>query len=162
MMHAFSLAQLILSGFAKHYQLFQEITGQAPIAFATQDWGKIQQISKARIHHYDARVNETINDVKELLNCDVLDEAFWYQVKQHYLDLLTFHPQAELAETFYNSVFCRLFDRQYFNNDFIFVETTLKDAPAVAVETEYRSYFPVVKGLKPTIKQIINEFDFQV
>lgn len=161
MMHAFSLAQLILSGFAKHYQLFQEITGQAPIAFATQDWGKIQQISKARIHHYDARVNETINDVKELLNCDVLDESFWYQVKQHYLDLLTFHPQAELAETFYNSVFCRLFDRQYFNNDFIFVETTLKDAPAVAVETEYRSYFPVVKGLKPTIKQIINEFDFQ-
>ncbi|NOU49475.1 bifunctional isocitrate dehydrogenase kinase/phosphatase [Pseudoalteromonas sp. JBTF-M23] len=161
-MQAFSIAKLILAGFTRHYQLFQKITQQAGQAFAEQDWSLIQKLSKSRISHYDLRVDETINRLKTTLPCTKLNEPLWYQIKQDYMELLSFHPQAELAETFYNSVFCRLFHRRYFNNDFIFVETTLKDAPALPVEAEYRSYFPAVNGLKPTIKEIINHVDFKI
>ncbi|MBD1581301.1 bifunctional isocitrate dehydrogenase kinase/phosphatase [Pseudoalteromonas sp. S16_S37] len=161
-MQSFSIAKLILAGFTRHYQLFQKITQLAGQAFAEQDWSLIQKLSKSRISHYDLRVDETINRLKTSLPCTKLNEPLWYQIKQDYLELLSFHPQAELAETFYNSVFCRLFHRRYFNNDFIFVETTLKDAPALPVEAEYRSYFPAVGGLRPTIKEIISHIDFKI
>ncbi len=54
-----------------------------------------------------------------------------------------FHPQAELAETFYNSVFCRLFERKYFHNQNIFIESTLsKQRLPAPVASVYDSYFP--------------------
>ncbi|MFC3031172.1 bifunctional isocitrate dehydrogenase kinase/phosphatase [Pseudoalteromonas fenneropenaei] len=154
------IAELILSGFAKHYRLFQKITAQAPIAFANRNWDEIQRISRLRISQYDTRVDETISALAKAAQLNQLDTELWHQVREAYQQRLVFHPQAELAETFYNSVFCRLFHRRYFNNHFIFVEPTLKDAPALPVEAEYRSYFPVVDGLKPTIRKIISHFGF--
>ena len=117
------IAELILSGFRNHYKLFQAITAKAPYAFAQQNWQKINEISKLRISHYDDRVNETITKLKSLNEQQIieLDQTCWLETKQIYQHFLSFHPQAELAETFYNSVFCRLFHRRYFNNDFIFV-----------------------------------------
>ncbi|WP_257326154.1 bifunctional isocitrate dehydrogenase kinase/phosphatase [Pseudoalteromonas rhizosphaerae] len=156
-----NIAELILNGFKKHYKLFQQITAQAPLAFANKNWTKMHDISRLRITYYDDRVNETTQQLQNQQLANQLDESLWLQTKQIYQHFLTFHPQAELAETFYNSVFCRLFHRRYFNNDFIFVKATLADAPALPVEAEYRSYFPVVDGLKPTIRKIINQFDFK-
>ncbi len=159
-MQAQQLAERILSGFQNHYHAFVKITKLAPIAFAAQNWGEIERISKARISQYDSKVDETAQKLIQLYGSTQLDESLWYQVKQAYLERLTFHPQPELAETFYNSVFCRLFHRRYYNSDFIFVETQLANATSLPVEAEYRSYFPVVNGLKPTIKRIIEHIDF--
>ena len=64
--------------------------------------------------------------------------------------------QPELAETYYNSVFCRLFHRRYYHNDYIFVESTaqrLDDRPTPII---YTSYKPEFKGLKETVCDIIN------
>lgn len=159
-MLASDVAELILSGFSAHYTLFQEITAKAPVAFAKQDWDTIQLISKQRITLYDLRVNETINRLKRHRNIHPLDEAVWRNIKIAFQQRLIFHPQADLAETFYNSVFCRLFHRRYFNNEFIFVESTMDAQSTVPIEAEYRSYFPVTTGLKPTIKNIIDHFGF--
>ena len=105
------IAELILSGFRNHYKLFQAITAKAPLAFAHRDWQKINEISKLRISHYDDRVNETIAKLKSLNEQQIitLDQTCWLETKQLYQQFLRFHPQAELAETFYNSVIGRLF-----------------------------------------------------
>lgn len=159
-MHASDVAELILSGFSAHYSVFQEITAKAPVAFASQDWNTIQAISKQRISLYDLRVNETIQRLQKHRNIQPLDEILWRDIKTAYEQRLVFHPQADLAETFYNSVFCRLFHRRYFNNEFIFVDSTQHAHSNVPIEAEYRSYFPVINGLKPTIKNIIDHFGF--
>lgn len=159
-MQAEQLAEQILSGFQKHFQAFQAVTSKAPQAFAMQDWSEIDRISKARIIQYDSKVDETAQLLSHYHGSSELDKPLWYAVKQAYLERLSFHPQPELAETFYNSVFCRLFHRKYYNSDFIFVETQLANATALPVEAEYRSYFPVEHGLKPTIKNIIEQIDF--
>ena len=101
------IAELILTGFKKHYQLFQKTTAQAPLAFAKRDWQQINEISKLRISYYDDRVNETTKALKQAQLTEQLDEQLWLEVKILYQRFLCFHPQAELAETFYNSVFCR-------------------------------------------------------
>ncbi|MFC0117223.1 bifunctional isocitrate dehydrogenase kinase/phosphatase [Pseudoalteromonas xiamenensis] len=159
-MRAVEIAEIILAGFTKHYRIFQSITAKAPIAFGNRDWQSIQSISSMRIAQYDARVNETIELLKTKQRIQPLNECLWRTVKEAFQERLVFHPQAELAETFYNSVFCRLFHRRYFNNEFIFVVSSMKQTSTVPVEAEYRSYFPVTDGLKPTIRNIINHFGF--
>ena len=72
-----SIAELILTGFKKHYQLFQKITAQAPLAFAKQDWQAINDISRLRISYYDERVNETIHTLKQDHPSHELDETLW-------------------------------------------------------------------------------------
>ncbi len=155
------IAQLILKGFSNHYRVFQAQTSQVQLHFANGGWDEIQDISAKRISLYDKRVNETVSYLKEHFTLNGLDEKLWRAIKNSYTQLVSFHPQPELAETFYNSVFCRLHHRKYFNNQFIFVESTLT-TPPVPIAEEYKSYFPVVNGLKPTIKEIFTQFDFKV
>lgn len=156
------IANTILKGFNRHFRLFQKITSGAKVRFETADWKGVQSASANRISYYEQRVREVVDHFRDDPDIVELDEALWQQVKRLYVDLLMFHPQAELAETFYNSVFCNLFDRRYFNNDNIFVETTLSETIPVPKESVYRSYFPGVDGLRNTIRRIVAEFGFDL
>ncbi|WP_241971781.1 bifunctional isocitrate dehydrogenase kinase/phosphatase [Aliidiomarina sanyensis] len=153
------IARVILHGFHGHYQGFQAITEQAKARFVARDWAAIQAAAQARISFYDERVHECVVTLQGKLQTETLDETLWTGVRQQYASFLQFHPQAELAETFFNSVFCKLFHRRYFHNQFIFVESTLAQHIPVAVETEYQSYFPVADGVRETIRQIVQDMD---
>ncbi|RWU08070.1 bifunctional isocitrate dehydrogenase kinase/phosphatase [Pseudidiomarina gelatinasegens] len=152
-------ARKILQGFHKHYAVFQEVTRNAKQRFAEGDWHAGQYAATVRISFYDQRVHETTTALRKLTD-DKLDEQAWLATRQLYQEFLQFHPQAELAETFYNSVFCNLFHRRYFNNAYIFVETTLSNSIPLALETEFRSYFPVVQGMRRTLARIMGDVDF--
>jgi isocitrate dehydrogenase kinase/phosphatase len=155
------IAEIILQGFRKHFQVFQKVTAKAKQRFEQADWRAYQQDSSERISFYDHRVAETVAALKQSMPSDYLNEPLWQQVKQQYLQYLLFHPQAELAETFYNSVFCRLFARKYYHNQNIFVESTLnlQHLPA-PISSVYQSYFPAQEGLKQSIRQIVADFAF--
>ena len=156
------IANTILKGFNRHFRLFQKITAGAKLRFETADWKGVQKASADRISYYEQRVHEVVDHFRGDSGIVELDEPLWQEVKRRYVDLLMFHPQAELAETFYNSVFCNIFDRRYFYNDNIFVETTLAETIPVPKESVYRSYFPGVDGLRSTIRGILSEFAFDV
>ncbi|WP_333608930.1 bifunctional isocitrate dehydrogenase kinase/phosphatase [Arsukibacterium sp.] len=161
MAQARQIAEIILKGFRKHFRLFQQVTARARQRFEQADWLAYQQDSSERIQFYDTRVNETIAELREQLPKACLNEPLWQQVKQQYLQYLLFHPQAELAETFYNSVFCRLFARKYYHNQNIFVESTLNQQHLPApISSVYQSYFPAQDGLKHSIRQIVADFAF--
>lgn len=161
MTEARQIADIILKGFRKHFRLFQQVTARARERFEQADWQAYQRDSSERIQFYDTRVNETINSLRQQLPAECLNEPLWQEVKQHYLEFLLFHPQAELAETFYNSVFCRLFSRKYFHNQNIFVESTLdKQHLPAPISSVYQSYFPAEEGLKQCIRTIIEDFGF--
>lgn len=162
MLQATEIADLILKGFRRHFALFQKITALAQQSFAQRNWLELQRISSERISYYDLRVNETLTLLQQKLTGTELNECLWQQVKQQYQQYLLFHPQAELAETFYNSVFCRLYERKYFHNQNIFVESTLsKQRLPAPVASVYESYFPAQYGLKQSIRAIVASFQLQ-
>lgn len=154
------IARLILQGFQRHYQLFGALTDDAGRRFLSGDWQGLQQLSRERISYYDTRVAECVNTLKQYVGETTPDPEVWQQVKLAYIELLSFHPQAELAESFFNSVFCALFHRRYYHNQFIFVETTIEGRIPVPVEAEYRSYFPVLEGVPATLRLIIEDMGF--
>jgi isocitrate dehydrogenase kinase/phosphatase len=150
------IANTIINGFDRHIHLFIEITKSAQQRYQQAQWGEIQKAAKARTTFYEERVKETYKTIKQDFAIDSLDDDLWPQVKRDYIELLADHLQPELAETFYNSVFCHLFERKYYHNDHIFVESTaqrLDDRPTPSI---YTSYKPEIKGLKETISEMIN------
>ncbi|CUS48378.1 MAG: isocitrate dehydrogenase kinase/phosphatase [Idiomarinaceae bacterium HL-53] len=158
------IARFVLRGFHRHFRSFQEETARARERFLQQEWTGVHQAARNRINFYDLRVDETVLALRQTHHVKTLDEEVWREAKRAYTELLVFHPQAELAETFYNSVFCKLFHRSYFHNEFIFVESVLSKRIPLSLETEYRTYFPVAEGpgaegINETLRQIIADMD---
>jgi len=165
------IAQTILDGFNRHYALFRYSAQRAKVLFESARWHGIQQLARERIEYYDQRVRECTAIVSQALRNSQLQpqgnvaaqlskaqQHFWQQVKSDYVRLLNGHPQPECAETFFNSVSCRVLHRTYFNNDFIFVR------PAIATEyigshrPAYRVYYPRRQGLIPALRQLLADF----
>ena len=159
---AFAIAKTIINGFERHIYLFSEITQSAKNRFEQQQWREVQVAAKARTNFYDRRVEETLATLKEDFLVTKLDDQLWQAVKNCYVDLLAKHLQPELAESFYNSVFCHLFERKYYHNAYIFVESSTADTTEVDFAQIYTSYFPAELGLFKTISTIISNQNFTI
>jgi isocitrate dehydrogenase kinase/phosphatase len=152
------IALAILAGFDRHYGLFRYNAQQAKARFEASDWHGIRKLARDRITFYDQRVSEAVGRLEQEFRAGELADENWQQVKRHYVALLAEHRQPELAETFFNSVCCKILHRTYFHNDFIFVR------PAVATEyldgdpPSYRAYYPVRDGMRRSLKQMFVEF----
>jgi len=159
---AFAIAKTILNGFERHIHLYSEITQSAKQRFEQCLWAEVQSAAKARTDFYDLRVQETLDTIKQDFFIVKLDDLLWQEVKRHYVNLLCKHPQADLAESFYNSVFCHIFERKYYHNTYIFVESSvsyLSDTPAPKIFTRY---LPAEKGLYQTIVDIITSHQLDI
>ena len=154
---AFTIARTILDGFENHFSLFQEITSGARERFENADWHAAREAARKRIHFYDKRINETIEILREDLNIEDLDKPLWEQIKVEYMHLLFNHQQPELAESYYNSVFCKLFDRRYYNNTKIFVQSSISTEHLGSDYPTYRTYYPAELGLRRTMTKILSD-----
>lgn len=152
-----AIAQVILWGFNKHYQLFRETAQAARSRFEAADWASVQTASRDRILFYDKRVEETVERLRREFRASSLSDTVWQDVKFHYVALLIDHQQPECAESFYNSVTCRILHRDYFNNDFIFVRPTISTDYLDSDPPAYRSYYPhTAPDLYEIFRQILN------
>ena len=156
------IARTILDGFEKHITLFQDITAGAQDRFEQARWHEVREAARQRIHFYDKRIRETVEILSTQLEISSLDKPVWEQVKGCYIQLLLDHHQPELAESFYNSVFCKLFHRRYFKNSHIFVRSSVSTEHIQADQPIYRSYYPATRGFRNTIYDILTDLNFKV
>ncbi|MEJ2345184.1 MAG: bifunctional isocitrate dehydrogenase kinase/phosphatase [Gammaproteobacteria bacterium] len=159
---AHQIARTILAGFEKHFAFHQEVTSGARERFERRDWPAAQRAAIERISLYDRRVREIIAKVRETFGITELDEPLWREVKAAYLDLLRCHCRPELAETFYNSVFCQMFERKYFNNANIFVESVADRRKLVDQYRVYMSFHPKDGGLHTSVRELLSSFYFSL
>lgn len=156
------IAQSILTGFERHFSFFQEISSAARQRFERADWQAVREASAKRISFYDLRVKEAIGRLKASFDIESLDEQLWQEVKQIYTGLLRAHSRPELAETFYNSVFCRLFDRRYYDNDKIFIESQVDRQELTDRYRVYMSFQVDDGGLEGCVWDILSAFYFSL
>ncbi len=156
------IARSILTGFDRHFSFFQEISSAARQRFERSDWEGVRVASAKRISFYDLRVREAIAKLRSTFGIAGLEESLWQGVKQCYTGLLRSHSRPELAETFYNSVFCQLFDRKYFDNDKIFLESTVNRPELAARYRVFMSFHPKDGGLESCIREILSAFYFNL
>jgi isocitrate dehydrogenase kinase/phosphatase len=155
------IAIALIEGFNKHYRLFRQTSREAKFRFEAGDWLAVHKAVKDRIRFYDDRVEECVERLRDEFKAESLDDATWQQVKLLYIGLLLNHKQPELAETFFNSVCCKILHRTYFHNDFIFVRPAISTENIESNPPTYSSYYPGEGGLRQTMRQIILDFDWQ-
>ncbi len=153
------IAQTVLNGFSKHFEIFQTKTREARENFIRGDWMASRRAAIRRISLYDTRVRETIEVLRERFDTEKLNSELWQEVKFHYMGLLYQHLQPELAETFYNSVFVGLFERHFYNNDFIFVRPSVSTERLDSDDPVYQSFYPTRAGWRTTLQRILEEAD---
>ena len=153
------IAQTILHGFNKHFSIFREITQQARGFFIEGDWMAARQAAIDRISLYSTRIGETVDELSRRYRFEEFDSQLWQAVKLHYVALLYQHQQPELAETYYNSVFVRLFDRHYYKNENIFVRPCVSTERLDSEDPVYRSFYPTRDGWRNCLSRILMEAD---
>src|SRR5882672_596271 len=155
---ALDIARSIRDGFDKHYRLFRETSAASKQRFERGDWASVREASKARIQMYDQRVNEAVAVIRETFPVVVRDESIWPEIKIAYIGLLHEHRQPECAETFFNSVACRVLDRRYYRHEYIFWRPAISTEHLDGDDPTYRCYYPSQDGIRSTIREALMSF----
>ena len=172
-----SIAKKILAGFERHYQNIKSSSIEAKRCFEEREWKKIEKDSKLRLNFYDTQVSDFCKKLSSELKKQTLYGAkaefnesesmekfnsnFWQNTKSVYTELITSHKQPELAETFYNSVFCRIFSRSFYNNQYIFTRPCVSLNYIDMDEPVIDSYFVDNEQLNETLKSVLNSYQFK-
>jgi len=151
------VAQTVLDGFNRHYFVFREISARARSHFEHSDWKGGREDQAERIKSYDRRVDETVLALLERFPAAQSNESLWPTIKLQYITLLLDHRQPECAETFYNSVACKVLHRRYYRNDYIFWRPTISTEHLEGSSTSYRSYYPQSDGLRRSLLALLSE-----
>ncbi|SVC53187.1 uncharacterized protein METZ01_LOCUS306041, partial [marine metagenome] len=173
-----TIAKKILGGFEQHYRNIKKASVEAKRCFEEKEWEKIEKDSMRRLNFYDKQVNafckklsidlnlkkQSVYGAKATLHqqthLDKFNSEFWKRTKLAYIELITLHKQPELAETFYNSVFCRLFSRSYYTNQYIFTKPCVSLSYIDMDEPVIESFIVEQGQLKDTFTQILKSFSF--
>ena len=154
-----AIAIAIRDGFDRHYALFRDCARAAKTYYETGDWRAIRQVGGDRIDYYDRRVLEAVERIeREYRSAGLEADALWERVKLHFIGLLIDHKQPECAETFFNSVSCKILHRTYFHNRFIFVRPAISTEHIEADPPTYRSYYPKADGVRHALVDIVLDF----
>lgn len=153
-----SIAQTILDGFDRHYFIFRRFGSEARLCFEHADWSRAGEGRKERILGYEERVKETVNTLIENFPDGADNAQWWPEVKSAYVTLLQNHLQAECAETFYNSVVCRVLHRDYYNNENIFWRPSVSTEHLYGTTPSFRSYYPTAQGLRRSLLETVTGF----
>jgi isocitrate dehydrogenase kinase/phosphatase len=153
-----AIARAIIMGFEKHYRIFRACAREAKTLFEDGDWHGIHRLVKDRIQFYDDRVREVVSQLHGEFNAATIDDGTWQQIKLLYIGLLNEHKQPELAETFFNSVFCNIMHRTYFHNDFIFFRPATSTEYLESDPPTYRCYYPHDPKMRDAMRQMLLDF----
>ena len=153
------VAQVILDGFNKHYHLFREFSREGKLCYEQADWARTAKISKQRIQGYEERVSETVYFLHRNFPEAGLEYELWPKIKITFIGKLLGHLQSECAETFYNSVACRVLHREYYNSEYIFWRPAISTENLEGSKPTYRSHYPGVDGMRRCLIEILKSFD---
>ena len=157
---ASDIAKLILEGFDDYREHFRQITNGARVRFEQAQWQEIQQASAARINLYEEKVAEVTELLRQAHADEVLlDVSQWPLVKSAYIALIDLRFDDELAETWFNSIFCGLFKHDQISDGCMFIHTTRPSLRPHERTPQTRSYQP--RGdLNQALRQIFTDYSY--
>ena len=156
-----SIADLVLKHFINYRILFKEITDKAQERFEQQQWMRIQQASAERIDLYERESQTAADALYVLLGESLYDKSLWCKAKGCYISLLKKRNDFELAETFYNSIYCKVYKHHQLTNEHIFIDTSMPEREVQSGDVIYRTY-SMQGGLIRLLKTILKDYSFNV
>ena len=156
------IAHTILQGFDAQYGRFLDITAGAQQRFEQADWQAVQQAMKARIHLYDHHVGLVSNQLRILNDVSDWDQAFWLRVKSHYETLLPGYPRHEIAESFFNSVYCRLQGHRHLDPNRLFIFPSQPSAAAPVAQRPLSRLYRPQGNWHEVLRQLLSDMPLRL
>ena len=154
-------ARTILNGFESYFAEFQNITLAARTRFENADWHGMQHASTQRIDLYKEKTT-LVYEYAELIAGDQLhDFSFWGEAKDVYSELIEGHNNFEIAETFFNSVYCTAFKHRKIRDEYAFVFSPQGDMPPADVSKVYRTY-RLEGPLENLLHTLLDDYAFSI
>ncbi|HUK13723.1 MAG TPA: bifunctional isocitrate dehydrogenase kinase/phosphatase [Thermoanaerobaculaceae bacterium] len=152
----------IAGGFDAYAAEFAAITRRAKWRFQTRDWKGGHEDALERLDLYDRFLRRTVAAAGECLGDAVRDEELWAAVKAAFSRLIADRHDAELAETFFNSVTRRTFGTVGINRRIEFFSWDRRPAaPTAAGEPAFRSY-ECEADSRQALRCLLDDFRFTV
>jgi isocitrate dehydrogenase kinase/phosphatase len=154
-------ARTILNGFESYFADFQNITLAARSRFENADWPGMQQASTQRIDLYKAKTTKIYDYVELIAGDQLLDFEFWREARDVYSALIEGHDNFEIAETFFNSMYCAVFKHRKIRNEYAFVFSPHGDMPPVDVSKVYKTY-ELEGSLESLLETLLQDYAFSL
>ena len=151
------LARLILKGFRTYRNEFGEITAAAKTRFETADWPAVLAASKTRLDLYREYLRPVVTQLKPI----EIDRTRWQSIRAAYHELSRDEWDAELAETFFNSIHRAMTSDQAVDDTQMFVTTALPVERPLGRDAIVRKFTPE-NSVFDMVKNILDAFDFSL
>ncbi|MFB9884898.1 bifunctional isocitrate dehydrogenase kinase/phosphatase [Balneatrix alpica] len=155
------LAGLILQGFDDYRARFRKITMGARARFENAAWAEAQAAAAERINLYEKAVSRVVAFLHESGYLQGVGVAGWPQVKGFYTNLLDGRTDYELAETFFNSIYCRLFKHLGLSNEGMFIHSS-RHLDSVRTGIPIINTYYLEDGLVRLIDEILDDQAFSL
>ncbi len=99
----------IYAAYEKYERGFEEITRRAQGRFERRDWSGAQSDATERLTLYKTHLDAAVADVHDILEDGIMERTVWAAMRSEHALHAAGRPDAELAETFFNSVTRRVF-----------------------------------------------------
>jgi isocitrate dehydrogenase kinase/phosphatase len=150
-------ARIILDGFSRYRDAFHAITRDAKARYEVADWQGVLVANRQRLDLYRAHVRPIAEDLREF-NADA---ATWRSTKARYHTLSMTRADAELAETFFNSVHRLVTGDQAVDDSQMFVRTLLEDDRPLGRD-DITVFHSPDNGSFEMMRNILLSFDFSL
>lgn len=159
---AADIAKMILDGFDDYREHFRQIADGAQARFEQALWQEAQRASAARINLYEEKVSEVTERLHLAFDAEsLLDVSCWPLIKSAYINLIDVRFDDELAETWFNSIFCGLFSHDLISDGCMFIHTTRPSLRRHGKAAQTRIYRPEGE-LSSMLAQVFAEYKFDV
>jgi isocitrate dehydrogenase kinase/phosphatase len=157
--HTKTIPSRIHEAFQIYIETFNTYTRLAPIYFAERNWQATQLNHLQRLRLYKDILLPLAEDLKFSLGQDASNPEIWASIKEKYQSLISNRPDAELAKTFFNSVFRKTFPHNPLDEKLMYVREGFPSSMSLEKSDLLNSY-PASLGLEQIIRQILEDYDF--
>lgn len=156
------VARTILNGFESYFAEYQNVTLGAKRRFEAANWRGVHAASIERIDLYKSMIGRVARLVDEVTSRDVDDPGLWHDAREVFAQLVSSHANYEIAETFFNSIYCRVHDHFSIHNRYMFVKPSRpadsRPLPDYSIYVRYELH----DGLVDLVSRILDDFAFTV
>lgn len=158
---ALQAAERIRDAFSSYTDEFASVTRRAKWRFQTRDWKGRNEDALERLDLYERFLREAAGALEALLGPRLTDQALWVSIKDRFSGVTAGRHDAELAETFFNSITRTVFRTVGINRRIEFFRWRPRPAGAASGEPIYRAY-PGARETRLVIRNILQDFKFTV
>lgn len=156
------LAMAILNGFDAFFAEYKNITLGAQARFEAADWQGAQKAMRARLDLWKQKRAIVAEAAYTITGGSVEDRDNWEVAKQEYAELIQNHDNFEIAQSFFNSIYCSVFKHEKIREQHTFSLAPMEHRGPIDSESILHRYHFGGHNAAEIISRMLDNCEFNI